>query len=132
MGVDIPSNYTIALDVDGQLDLDSSIDANITLPTTYAIGIDRLPKIELAIDPVELKPVDLSLRLKELPSIRAHLPADFKVGLSLLGVELLNIRLCGEAQIITEDYKPNPCEIQGDSGGRQLSVVLNRLEIDGG
>jgi hypothetical protein len=25
-------------------------------------------------------------------------------------MELMNLRLCGEAQIITEPYRPNPCE----------------------
>lgn len=50
------------------------------------------------------------MRIKEFPNIRAHLPADFTVGLSLLGIELLAVRLCGEAQLITEPYVPNPCE----------------------
>jgi hypothetical protein len=30
-------------------------------------------------------------------------------------MELLSLRLCGEAQIITEPYEPNPCEICGSS-----------------
>ena len=62
------------------------------IPDTFHINIDKLPKI------------------KEIPNIRAHLPADFTVGLSLLGFELLAVRLCGEAQVITEPYHPNPCE----------------------
>jgi hypothetical protein len=28
-------------------------------------------------------------------------------------VELLSLRLCGEAQVITEPYHPNPCETCG-------------------
>ena len=48
----------------------------------------------------------------EIP-IRGHLPADFCVGLSVFGIELMNVRLCGEAQIITEPYHPNPCEVCG-------------------
>lgn len=135
MGVDVPSNYTIDLDVDGQMvvsgDLDLDVNADIRIPTSYGIGIDRIPKIQLGLDPVELRPLDLSLRLKEIPSIRMHLPADFKVGLALLGRELLTIRLCGEAQIITEDYHANPCEVCG-GGERQLTVnaVLGRLDLD--
>ena len=76
------------------------------------IFVEKLPKIQLGIDPVTLtlNPVDVNLRLKEFPSIRGHLPADFCVGLSFLGIELLSVRLCGEAQIITEPYVPNPCE----------------------
>lgn len=76
------------------------------IPDTFHIDIDKLPKIHLGVDPI-----DLNLRIKEFPSIRGHLPADFSVGLSILGFELLCIRLCGEAQIITEPYHPNPCEI---------------------
>jgi hypothetical protein len=81
------------------------------IPSTYHIDVDKLPKIQLGIDPITLNPVDVNLRIKEIPSIRAHLPADFCVGISVLGYELLNVRLCGEAQIITEPYRPNPCEI---------------------
>lgn len=75
------------------------------LPPVH-ISVDRLPKIQLGVDPLEI-------RLTQLPSIRGHLPADFCVGLSVLGFELLAVRLCGEAQIITEPYRPNPCEICG-------------------
>ncbi|UCH64117.1 MAG: hypothetical protein JSU77_06780 [Fidelibacterota bacterium] len=86
------------------------------IPDTYHIDIDikNLPKIELGIDPIEVKPVDLNLRLKEIPSIRGHVPADFCVSFSLLGLELGKLRLCGEAQVITEPYRPNPCEICGE------------------
>lgn len=76
------------------------------IPSTFHIDIDKLPKILLGVDPI-----DLNLRIKEFPNIRGHLPADFSVGLSILGFELLCVRLCGEAQIITEPYHPNPCEI---------------------
>lgn len=87
------------------------------IPDTFHIDIDKLPKIELSIDkPVtlHLDPVDLNLSIKEIPNTRAHLPADFSVGISLLGVELLCVRLCGEAQMITEPYHPNPCERCGE------------------
>ena len=58
-----------------------------------------------------VNPVECGVRsIDRIPDIRAHLPADFWVGLSLLGVELFRIRLCGEAQVITEPYRPNPCE----------------------
>ena len=102
MGVSIPTTYTIdhvgnvgPVAVEG-------------IPSTFDINIDRLPKISLGIDPI-----DISLRLKEVPSIRTHLPADFHVGLSILGFELVCLRLCGEGQLITEPYRPNPCEICG-------------------
>ena len=84
-------------------------------PTTFDINIDKLPKIQIGVDPVTLHLDPIELRLTELPSIRGHLPADFNVGLSLLGLELLCVRLCGEAQIITEPYRPNPCERCGQA-----------------
>jgi hypothetical protein len=82
------------------------------IPDTFHINIDKLPKIQIGVDPVSmhLDPVDFNVSIKEIPSIRAHLPVDFNVGLSLLGMELMCVRLCGEAQVITEPYRPNFCE----------------------
>lgn len=91
------------------------------IPDTFHINIDTLPKIQLGVDPLtinpvtlHLDPINLNMSIKEIPNIRAHLPADFTVGLSLLGIELLAVRLCGEAQMITEPYQPNPCEHCGE------------------
>jgi len=84
------------------------------IPDRFHIHVEELPKIRLGLDPVTINPVDVSLRLKELPSQRVHLPANFCVGLSVLGVELLAVRLCGEAQMINEPYEPNPCEVCED------------------
>ncbi|MGH7504391.1 MAG: hypothetical protein ACRELX_02015 [Longimicrobiales bacterium] len=75
------------------------------LPAIH-LSVDHIPKIQLGVDPVEI-------RLTEFPSIRGHLPADFCIGLSVMGMDLMNVRLCGEAQIITEPYQPNPCETCG-------------------
>ena len=83
------------------------------IPDTFHIDVDTLPKIQLGIDPVTINPLTLSLAITEIPQVRGHLPADFHVGLSMLGIELFCIRLCGEAQIITEPYRPNPCESCG-------------------
>jgi hypothetical protein len=76
-----------------------------TLPAIH-LSVDQIPKIQLGVDPVEI-------RLTEIPSVRGHLPADFRIGMSILGFELLSVRLCGEAMIITEPYRPNPCEVCG-------------------
>jgi hypothetical protein len=114
MGVDIPQPFHSVLDgpvtvsgIPSAFDIDitgiPALHLNVdTLPVIH-LAIDNIPKINMGIDPVEL-------RLTEFPSIRGHLPADFNVGLSLFGVDLASIRLCGEAQIITEPYHPNPCE----------------------
>jgi len=92
------------------------------IPDTYHINVDKIVKIPIGVDPVHfavdslpkislgLDPVEVSVRLKEIPSTRTHVPADFSVGLSVLGMELLCMRLCGEAQVITEPFRPNPCE----------------------
>ncbi|MDP5220453.1 hypothetical protein Q5Y75_25025 [Ruegeria sp. 2205SS24-7] len=142
MGVDIPDDYEIDLTLSGgtTIDGDLSLDTDLRireLPTIelkvlelpeIKIGVTELPKVQLGVDPI-----DLSLRLKEIPAIRAHLPANFKVGLSLLGNELLCINLCGEAQVITEDYKPNPCEICGPVGSTNsvgaIAGSVNRIDL---
>jgi len=119
VGVDIPQPFHSVIDgpvtVAGipstfHLNIDNlpAIHLNVDTLPAITLNIDKIPKIQFGIDPVELK-------LTEMPSIRGHLPADFCVGLSVFGMELMNIRLCGEAQIITEPYQPNPCEICGAS-----------------
>ena len=120
MGVDIPqpfdSHISGSLGSVGPVTvtgIPQPFAATVTgIPDTFHINIDKLPKIQLGIDPVtlHLDPVDFNVRINEIPSIRAHLPADFSVGFSLLGMELFGIRLCGEAQVITEPYQPNACE----------------------
>lgn len=82
-----------------------------------SVGITQLPKISVGVDPltinpltVTLAPLDLTVKLTEFPSIRVHIPAHFRVGLSFLGRELFSAGLRGEAQVITEPYTAGPCE----------------------
>jgi hypothetical protein len=127
LGVTIPTNYHVSgpgggpipADISGSLGaigpvtvagIPSTFDINIDKLPDVHIDVDKLPKIQLGLDPVTINPLDLNLSIKEIPNIRGHLPADFCVGLSIMGMELLSVRLCGEAQIITEPYIPNPCE----------------------
>src|SRR5215204_4201883 len=105
MSVKIPNHFDLGFDVDLALS---------GIPTNYNFGI-ALQKINIGVDPlemklapIEIKPIDLSFRIKEIPSIRAHLPLDYCVGLAIFGMELLSVRLCGQAQVITEPYVPNP------------------------
>jgi hypothetical protein len=91
-------------------------------PLTVSAGITEIPKISIGLDPLTIEPLtiepltitvnplDLSIGITELPSIRVHLPARFTSALSILGHELFCLHLCGEAQLITEPYEPNPCE----------------------
>jgi hypothetical protein len=94
-----------------------------TIPDTYSYEVTGLPTISLAVEelpvirlsvenipPIRYEVAPVEIRLTEFPSVRTHLPADFAVGFSFLGMELGAIRLCGEAQVITEPYRPNPCE----------------------
>lgn len=109
MSVKIPSSFTfgidLGVDLDGDLDVTIPTSYRIDLPTDYSVSVKELA-------PIEIKPIDLSLRLKEIPSIRGHLPLNYKVGFNLLGRELACIRLCGQGQFITEPYVAYPCEPQ--------------------
>ena len=82
MSVKLPSRFDFGVD----------LDADITgIPTAYSFAITGLPKIAIGLDPIEIKPLeikpieikplDLSFRIKEIPSVRVHLPTDYRVGL---------------------------------------------------
>jgi hypothetical protein len=88
MSVSIPSSFDFGID----LNLDIS-----GIPTDYGISIRELPTINIDLAPIEIKPLDISLRLKEIPSIRAHFPMDYKVCFAFLGAEIASIHLCGRA-----------------------------------
>lgn len=104
VGVDTWNPWEFEIDIfDFNVGVNLNGNLNLTVPTSYSIGISTIP-------PIEIKPIDFSLRLKEFPSIRAHLPLNYKVGFSLLGRELACINLCGQGQVITEPYVPYPCE----------------------
>ncbi|MEP7054072.1 MAG: hypothetical protein ABI912_02345, partial [Actinomycetota bacterium] len=85
-----------------------------------SIGVDPVTLNPVTLNPVEatitLRPLDMNISVKELPERRTHLPADFTVGLSVLGMQLLCVRLCGEAQMVSENFHPNPCEVCGEVG----------------
>jgi hypothetical protein len=96
-----------------------------------ALNVTNVPKLSIGVDPldVSLRPLDVSLRpidlwvgLKEVPRIRGHLPANFSFCVSVFGREIVTLRLCGEAQIITEPYRPSPCEVCSDD--QRLRPVL--------
>jgi hypothetical protein len=131
MSVDIPQPFKTKLvspiTVDG---IPDTFTINVDRLPTITLAVDRLPPVHLAIDSIpkiQLGVDPVEIRLTELPSIRGHLPADFSVGLSVLGMDLLSVRLCGEAQIITEPYRPNPCE---QCGPRLTNVATGLGEID--
>jgi hypothetical protein len=86
--------------------------------------VPQIGKISFGVDPLDstvtLKPVRISLdpietriAITAIPSVRAHLPVNYSVCFSVLGIELAAIRLCGEGMVITEPYRPSPCEVCG-------------------
>lgn len=115
----------------GEYDMDLDVDAGLenmhisvdNLPELVA-RVKELPRIELAdintnvrvkelprieIDATTNSSLDISI--KEIPDVRAHLPAHYNLGISLFGVEVINFSLCGESQIITEKYRPRRMEL---------------------
>jgi hypothetical protein len=97
------------------------------IPDTYTFKIETLPKIEIGVDPlegtlkiepvkIELAPINTNIAITAIPSVRTHLPLNYCIGLSVLGIEMAAIRLCGEGMMITEPYEPGPCEVCGHSG----------------
>jgi hypothetical protein len=100
--VDLSWDVGVGLTFDNRLGVD--------IPTSYSFDITHIPKISIGLDPITVNPLDVSVRIKEVPSLRTHVPANFTLGLSLLGYDIACLRLCGEAQVINEPYVPNPCE----------------------
>jgi hypothetical protein len=117
LSVSIPNPMGINLDVLSNVPIVLS-----GIPDTFHIDIDKLPKIEigkihigldkvhLGIDKLQIGLDPISIGITSIPDIRVHLPAQFRVGFRLFGMEMMAIDLCGEAQLITEPYKPNPAE----------------------
>jgi hypothetical protein len=112
--------------------LDIGLSGNLGLSGNFGITLSKinigLDPIQLAIAPIEIKPIDFSFRLKELPSMRVHLPLNYCVGLALFGFEVLSLRLCGEGQIITEPYVPNPCECGYQKTGLGIPMLVNQVD----
>jgi hypothetical protein len=119
VGLGLPQPLAISLAA-------APLSAGITQIPKIAIGADPLTLnpltvtlTPLTIEPVTIdvkpldinvRPLDLTFRVKEIPSLRVHLPANFSLGLSLFGRRVFSARLCGEAQVINEPYRPNACE----------------------
>ena len=107
-----PQPLSVDVDVTDPVELAGKVKVD-GIPDTYHINLDHIAKISIGVDPLTIEPLDVSVRLKEFPSIRGHIPANYSIGFSVLGLQLFCIRLCGEAQVITEPYHPNPCEVCG-------------------
>lgn len=107
---------TIGLNIDGgnPIPIDIALTQPIDIAITQLPQIDiKLEPVDIKLEPIEIKPLDVSLRLKEVPSLRITFPVDYRVTFGLWGIELACIHFCGQSQIITEPYVPNPCECCG-------------------
>jgi len=71
------------------------------------IRVKEMPRIE--IDANTTSTLDVSI--KEIPDVRAHLPAHYNLGITIFGIEVINFSLCGESQLITEKYVPRRMEL---------------------
>jgi hypothetical protein len=135
----MPTNVRVINEVDVDVNHLPTVDVDVIDLPTVDVDVNSLPDLKITevgpVGPVTLAGIpdrytvdiaslpDLNLRIKEIPSIRAHIPANFRLGFSLLGVELAALNLCGEAQVITEPYVPNPCERCGAPRSSNLQQV---------
>lgn len=114
------------------IDFGLDLSGNIGVSGNFGIALQKInigmDPIQLAIAPIEIKPIDFSIRLKEMPSMRVHLPLNYCVGLALFGFEVLAVRLCGEGQIITEPYVPNPCECGYQKMGMAVPMLIDQVD----
>ena len=71
-------------------------------PLVVDLGLDNI-KVDLGLDNIN---ACLSLAIKEIPSVRVHLPAKSEFGFSLFGVSVFNFTFKGDTMLITEDNPP--------------------------
>lgn len=122
MGLKIPNHFGF-----DPFDIDLGLSGNVGISGNFGIAL-HIDPLQLAIAPIEIKPIDFSFRLKELPSMRVHLPLNYCVGLGLFGFGILSVRLCGEGQIITEPYVPNPCECGYQKTGIGIPMLVDQVD----
>lgn len=111
MSLDVSSMPTLTIEpttVDSNVTLAGEVTSNVNLAITDIA--DTNSTVNLAI--TELPPVTstVNLAIKEIPQVRAHFPAHYTLGISVLGIEVLTFSVCGESQAITEPYRPRPME----------------------
>jgi len=109
--VKIPIAYTMTLAGGADLDLDE-------------IRIKEVPIIRLETSIKEIPKVEIdmgldNIRIRELPRLdaeigikptRIHMPLHTEVCLSLFGINLLKLSVCGENMLIAEPYVPHRAE----------------------
>jgi hypothetical protein len=74
-----------------------------------SVSIKELPRIDLTATTTST----VNVAITQIPDVRAHLPAHYKLGIAIFGVEIVSFSLCGESQVITEKYVPRRMELCG-------------------
>lgn len=131
-GPDIPSTYTFKIKTDPDIDMNTTVGGTLNTTGSVSMSIDPVTTIMKG-DPDQ--PVttrsDVAMDLKNFPRltlqdvydlidatrprIRVRAPVQLNFGLSvfplsLLGVDALTFSICGEPQLIVQDYVPNAYE----------------------
>jgi hypothetical protein len=111
-------------------ELATSLDAKITqlvpievraaitqlVPIEVRAAITQLPqintdsKVDLGLDNIriaEFPPIQLELGMRP---VRVHLPLNYSFSFELFGFKLFKFSICGEAMVVSEDYKPHATE----------------------
>ena len=79
----------------------------IDINTNSNVSVKELPKIDIDANTSSV----VNVAITKIPDVRTHLPSHYNLGFSVFGVELFNFSLCGESQVITEEYVPRRMEI---------------------
>jgi|SRR6185503_10850635 hypothetical protein len=104
--VDVTHKFDDQLDVE-LMGIPTDFDFDLSgIPSDFTFAVTDLPSIRI-------EPLEVSLAITRIPAIRTHVPSTYTIGFSVLGYELMALRVCGETQLITEPFRPNPCEICG-------------------
>jgi hypothetical protein len=144
---DIPTGYTITQLIPNPVVLDTSMDADIRTELLGGVRTELAGGVSMTLvgDPnrpiaarmnVDLEMVnlprmtlaDIQDLMAQMKRTRVRLPINLNFGLSvfpfnLFGIDVVQFSLCGEPQVIVDDYVPNayercevecePCEDEG-------------------
>ncbi len=112
--VNIPDKYTITLA--GAVDMDLDNIHIVQIPTITLAPVTATANLsgsmDIGLDNIhikELPKIDLDVGIKPT---RIHMPMNTHICLSVLGINLLRLSVCGENMVITEPYLPHRAELQ--------------------
>jgi hypothetical protein len=120
----IPNAYTITM-APQPLQVGATVNAGMDDIRIREIAPVTLTSDSRVTTRSRIEMADIGIRIKEMPSMRVHMPMHYDFGVSLLGMELLTFSLCGEGMVITEPYEPNECEVCGPARHRPIEIKLD-------